>query len=90
MRPFVVLFGTSEQAEHDARLFAGRGVARAEAAVGHAADVYYTEARTGDILRSVLSNDALKQTLGIVPAMKLPEGIKKTYAWYQNQQSEWK
>ena len=38
MRPFVVLFGTSEQAEHDARLFAGRGVARAEAAVRHAAD----------------------------------------------------
>lgn len=61
-----------------------------EEAVGHAADVHYTEARTGDILRSVLSNDALKQTLGIVPAMKLPEGIKKTYAWYQNQQSEWK
>jgi UDP-glucose 4-epimerase len=35
-----------------------------EEAVGHAADVHYTEARTGDILRSVLSNDALKQDTG--------------------------
>lgn len=61
-----------------------------EDAIGHSADVHYTEARTGDILRSVLSHDALKQALGIVPAMELPEGIKKTYAWYQSQQSEWK
>ena len=53
-----------------------------EQAVGHKVDVTYTAPRTGDILRSVLSNGNLVNELGIRPEMDLPEGIKRTYEWY--------
>lgn len=54
-------------------------------AVGHAFPIHYTPPRTGDILRSVLSNERLKLTLGIEPAMELSRGIARTYAWYKAQ-----
>ena len=38
-----------------------------EKAVGYTVPVQYTAPRTGDILRSVLSNEALKRDLGFVP-----------------------
>ena len=56
-----------------------------EKAVGYAVPVQYTEARTGDILRSVLSNEALKADLDFVPEMDLEEGIRRTYDWYCGQ-----
>lgn len=54
-------------------------------AVGYTVPVQYTAPRTGDILRSVLSNEALKRDLGFVPAMDLEEGIRRTYDWYRSQ-----
>lgn len=56
-----------------------------EKAVGYTVPVQYTAPRTGDILRSVLSNEALKRDLGFVPAMALEEGIRRTYDWYRSQ-----
>ena len=56
-----------------------------EKAVGYTVPVQYTAPRTGDILRSVLSNETLKRDLGFVPAMNLEEGIRRTYEWYQGQ-----
>lgn len=56
-----------------------------EKAVGYTVPVQYTAPRTGDILRSVLSNEALKRNLGFVPAMDLEEGIRRTYDWYRSQ-----
>lgn len=56
-----------------------------EKAVGYTLPVQYTAPRTGDILRSVLSNEALKRDLGFVPAMDLEEGIRRTYDWYRSQ-----
>ena len=53
-----------------------------EKAVGHAVPVDYKEARTGDILRSVLSNKALESLLSFVPPTDLAEGIRRTYEWY--------
>ena len=55
-----------------------------EKAVGYTVPVQYTAPRTGDILRSVLSNEALKRDLGFVPAMDLEEGIRRTYDWYRS------
>lgn len=56
-----------------------------EKAVGYTVPVQYTAPRTGDILRSVLSNETLKRDLGFVPAMNLEEGIRRTYDWYRSQ-----
>lgn len=56
-----------------------------EKAVGYTVPVQYTAPRTGDILRSVLSNEALKRNLGFVPEMDLEEGIRRTYDWYHSQ-----
>lgn len=56
-----------------------------EKAVGYTVPVQYTASRTGDILRSVLSNEALKRDLGFVPEMDLEEGIRRTYDWYRSQ-----
>lgn len=56
-----------------------------EKAVGYTVPVQYTAPRTGDILRSVLSNEALKRDLGFVPKMDLEEGIRRTYDWYRSQ-----
>lgn len=56
-----------------------------EKAVGYTVPVQYTAPRTGDILRSVLSNEALKRELGFVPEMDLEEGIRRTYDWYRSQ-----
>lgn len=56
-----------------------------EKAVGYTVPVQYTAPRTGDILRSVLSNENLKRDLGFVPAMDLEEGIRRTYDWYRSQ-----
>ncbi|WP_418293648.1 NAD-dependent epimerase/dehydratase family protein [Megasphaera sp.] len=56
-----------------------------EKAVGYTVPVQYTVPRTGDILRSVLSNEALKRDLGFVPEMDLEEGIRRTYDWYRSQ-----
>lgn len=56
-----------------------------ENAVGYTVPVQYTAPRTGDILRSVLSNEALKRDLGFVPEMDLEEGIRRTYDWYRSQ-----
>lgn len=56
-----------------------------EKAVGYTVPVQYTAPRTGDILRSVLSNEALKRNLGFVPEMDLEEGIRRTYDWYRSQ-----
>jgi UDP-glucose 4-epimerase len=55
-------------------------------AVGTQVAVTYTKPRKGDILRSVLSNDALKQWLRLTPTMTLEQGIAQTYAWYQENQ----
>jgi UDP-glucose 4-epimerase len=55
-------------------------------AVGTQVAVTYTKPRQGDILRSVLSNDALKQWLHLTPTMTLEQGIAQTYAWYQENQ----
>ena len=59
-----------------------------EKAVGYTIPVQYTAPRTGDILRSVLSNEALKRDLDFVPAMDLEEGIRRTYDWYRSQWME--
>lgn len=59
-----------------------------EKAVGYTVPVQYTAPRTGDILRSVLSNEALKRDLGFVPEMDLEEGIRRTYDWYRSQWRE--
>ena len=59
-----------------------------EKAVGYTVPVQYTAPRTGDILRSVLSNETLKRDLGFVPAMDLEEGIRRTYDWYRSQWME--
>lgn len=59
-----------------------------EKAVGYTVPVQYTAPRTGDILRSVLSNEALKRDLGFVLAMDLEEGIRRTYDWYRSQWME--
>ena len=59
-----------------------------EKAVGYTVPVQYTAPRTGDILRSVLSNETLKRDLGFVPAMNLEEGIRRTYDWYRSQWME--
>lgn len=59
-----------------------------EKAVGYTVPVQYTAPRTGDILRSVLSNEALKRDLGFVPEMDLEEGIRRTYNWYRSQWME--
>lgn len=56
-----------------------------EKAVGYTVPVQYTAPRTGDILRSVLSNEALKANLDFVPEMDLEEGIHRTYDWYRSQ-----
>lgn len=56
-----------------------------EKAVGYTVPVQYTAPRTGDILRSVLSNEALKRDLGFMPEMDLEEGIRRTYDWYRSQ-----
>lgn len=56
-----------------------------EKAVGYTVPVQYTAPRTGDILRSVLSNEALKRDLSFVPEMDLEEGIRRTYDWYRSQ-----
>lgn len=56
-----------------------------EKAVGYTVPVQYTAPRTGDILRSVLSNEALTRDLGFVPEMDLEEGIRRTYDWYRSQ-----
>lgn len=56
-----------------------------EKAVGYTVPVQYTAPRTGDFLRSVLSNEALKRDLGFVPEMDLEEGIRRTYNWYRSQ-----
>lgn len=56
-----------------------------EKAVGYTVPVQYTAPRTGDIRRSVLSNEALKRDLGFVPEMDLEEGIRRTYDWYRSQ-----
>ncbi len=55
-----------------------------EKAVGYTVPVQYTAPRTGDILRSVLSNGALKENLDFVPEMNLEEGISRTYDWYRS------
>lgn len=52
-------------------------------AVGTQVAVTYTKPRKGDILRSVLSNEALQQWLHLTPAMTLEQGIAKTYTWYK-------
>lgn len=57
-----------------------------EAAVGHKIDVTYAPARTGDILRSTLDNQALKEILQIQPEMDLAAGIARTYNWYKENQ----
>lgn len=59
-----------------------------EKAVVYTVPVQYTAPRTGDILRSVLSNETLKRDLGFVPAMNLEEGIRRTYDWYRSQWME--
>lgn len=59
-----------------------------EKAVGYTVPVQYTAPRTGDILRSVLSNETLKRDLGFVPEMDLEEGIRRTYDWYRSQWME--
>lgn len=59
-----------------------------EKAVGYTVPVQYTAPRTGDILRSVLSNETLKRDLGFVPAMNLEEGIRRTYDGYRSQWME--
>ena len=59
-----------------------------EKAVGYTVPVQYTAPRTGDILRSVLSNETLKRDLDFVPAMDLEEGIRRTYDWYRSQWTE--
>lgn len=59
-----------------------------EKAVGYTVPVQYTAPRTGDILRSVLSNEILKRDLDFVPAMDLEEGIRRTYDWYRSQWTE--
>ncbi len=56
-----------------------------ETTIGHTVHVSYTAPRTGDILRSVLSNDNLIHTLKITTEMNLEEGIKRTYQWYVKQ-----
>lgn len=57
-----------------------------EAAVGHKIGVTYAPARTGDILRSTLDNQALKEILQIQPEMDLASGIARTYNWYKENQ----
>lgn len=51
-------------------------------ACGHEFTVNYAPERSGDIFRSVLSNERLKKLLGFVPQTDIEHGIPKTYEDY--------
>lgn len=57
-------------------------------ACGHEFTVNYAPERSGDIFRSVLSNERLKKLLGFVPQMDIEHGIPKTYEDYLARRKE--
>lgn len=57
-------------------------------ACGHDLTVNYAPERSGDIFRSVLSNERLKTLLGFVPEMDIEHGIPKTYNDYAARRKE--
>ncbi len=57
-------------------------------ACGHDFTVNYAPERNGDIYRSVLSNQHLKELLGFEPKMDIEHGIPKTYEDYLARRKE--
>lgn len=57
-------------------------------ACGHDFTVNYAPERSGDIYRSVLSNQHLKELLGFEPKMDIEHGIPKTYEDYLARRKE--
>lgn len=57
-------------------------------ACGHEFTVNYAPERSGDIFRSVLSNERLKKLLGFVPQTDIEHGIPKTYEDYLARRKE--
>lgn len=57
-------------------------------ACGHDLTVNYAPERSGDIFRSVLSNEKLKALLDFVPEMDIEHGIPKTYNDYLTRRKE--
>ncbi len=57
-------------------------------AAGKKIEAHHVEARKGDIYRSFLANDNLKKYLQFTPVMDLAQGIRRTYAWYQQKHKE--
>lgn len=49
--------------------------------------VTYGESRSGDIERSVLSNDRVQRELDWSPLYSIAEGLQRTYAYFQSQQA---
>lgn len=47
-------------------------------------EIVYDEPRKGDIYRSCMDNTRIKQELDWVPMFTLEEGIRKTFAWFEN------
>ncbi|MBQ4900395.1 NAD-dependent epimerase/dehydratase family protein [Paenibacillus sp. Marseille-P2973] len=50
-------------------------------------DLIYQGARSGDIHRSVLSNENIKKDLDWTPMYGLRQGLTKTYEWFKQQHS---
>lgn len=59
-----------------------------EKAYGRSLKVNYAPERSGDIFRSVLSNERLKTLLGFAPQMDIEHGIPKTYEDYLARRKE--
>ncbi|WP_028609406.1 NAD-dependent epimerase/dehydratase family protein [Paenibacillus harenae] len=53
-----------------------------------AGHVEHSEARSGDIRHSSLSNAKIKRDLDWAPMYDLAEGLKRTYAWFQLRRSK--
>ena len=52
--------------------------------VAHKAiEPHYFEARPGDIYKSMLANGRARRALGWAPAASLHEGLKRTYAYFE-------
>lgn len=54
----------------------------------HAQEVVYSDSRPGDIRRSTLSNVKIMRELDWAPMYDISEGLKRTYAWFQQHRSD--
>lgn len=51
-------------------------------------EVHHTDRRDGDIQRSTLSNEKIKNELDWVPMYDTNEGLKRTFAWFKSNQAK--